>query len=343
MVPKNLWLASILASAALMATPCQAAGPWLTDLEQAKAQAAAEGKDLLLEFTGSDWCPPCIELEEKVFSQKVFLEAASKAFVLVKLDNPRDSSKQTDEERAQYACLEKRYAVTGVPTVILADAKGKPYHRGVGYSGAAAKDYVGQLMTLPSVRVERDAQLAAAAKSEGLEKARHLDRAIAGIEPAIALVEYLDIIELIVKLDAANEAGLKRRYQDTLMAFQTRAALDELTKAGSQLSPGDRIKRVDRLIEQQKLKGEPLQQALFYQANCLFHSEQKSAAKARLLEARAAAPESPIGQRISTILARAFVGVPLPEGFVDPTPAPSSRPSSRPRSRPAHRPTPKSP
>ena len=31
---------------------------WLVDFEKAKVQAVKEGKPILMEFTGSDWCPP---------------------------------------------------------------------------------------------------------------------------------------------------------------------------------------------------------------------------------------------------------------------------------------------
>ena len=39
---------------------------WLVDFEKAKAQAAKEGKPILMEFTGSDWCPPCKALHKNV-------------------------------------------------------------------------------------------------------------------------------------------------------------------------------------------------------------------------------------------------------------------------------------
>ncbi len=31
---------------------------WLTNIEKAKEVAKKEGKAVLVEFTGSDWCPP---------------------------------------------------------------------------------------------------------------------------------------------------------------------------------------------------------------------------------------------------------------------------------------------
>ena len=40
----------------------QAAEGWLTDYEAAKKQAAKEGKDILMDFTGSDWCLSLIHI-----------------------------------------------------------------------------------------------------------------------------------------------------------------------------------------------------------------------------------------------------------------------------------------
>ena len=56
---------------------------WLTDAAQASKIAKEQNKDLLLLFTGSDWCPPCMKLEEEVFSQADFLQEAQQQFVSV--------------------------------------------------------------------------------------------------------------------------------------------------------------------------------------------------------------------------------------------------------------------
>ena len=42
---------------------------WLSDFAAAKKQAAESKKDLLLDFTGSDWCGWCIKLNDEVFKQ----------------------------------------------------------------------------------------------------------------------------------------------------------------------------------------------------------------------------------------------------------------------------------
>ena len=56
-----------------------AEGPWLTDFEEAKKQADKEGKAILMDFTGSDWCGWCIKLDNEVFSQSLFKEYAAES------------------------------------------------------------------------------------------------------------------------------------------------------------------------------------------------------------------------------------------------------------------------
>ena len=50
---------------------------WLTNYDAALKQAAKEKKAILVLFTGSDWCPPCMQLERKILSHKDFLKIAA--------------------------------------------------------------------------------------------------------------------------------------------------------------------------------------------------------------------------------------------------------------------------
>jgi thiol:disulfide interchange protein len=62
----------------LLALSALAAPEWLTDLDAAKAQGVKEGKPVLVDFTGSDWCPPCKALHKNVFMSEEFAAEASK-------------------------------------------------------------------------------------------------------------------------------------------------------------------------------------------------------------------------------------------------------------------------
>ena len=95
-------IVSLLAvSAALTAVAAEPV--WLTDLDAAKAQAVKENKPVLVDFTGSDWCPPCKALHKNVFESAEFAAVASK-YVLVELDYPRKTS-QAPELKAKNAEL----------------------------------------------------------------------------------------------------------------------------------------------------------------------------------------------------------------------------------------------
>src|SRR5689334_15851945 len=64
------------------------AAEWLTDLPTALAKAKAEGKSVLMDFTGSDWCPWCIRLRKEIFDQTAFQKFADENLILVELDFP---------------------------------------------------------------------------------------------------------------------------------------------------------------------------------------------------------------------------------------------------------------
>ena len=123
------WLAAISLSAAVSTTAL--AGPtkgWTADYEAALEQAKKENKSVLLEFTGSDWCPPCKFMAKNVFTKKEFVDAASKKYVLVKLDFPRADKELAEKNKP----LAKKYEIQGYPTIVLADADGKEFTRVVG-------------------------------------------------------------------------------------------------------------------------------------------------------------------------------------------------------------------
>ena len=47
---------------------------WETDFEFAKERALKEHKFILLNFSGSDWCVPCINLRRELFDDPAFKE-----------------------------------------------------------------------------------------------------------------------------------------------------------------------------------------------------------------------------------------------------------------------------
>ena len=131
-----------LVCAAVLVVSLQAGEGWLVDAEKAKAQASKDGKALLMDFTGSDWCPPCKQLKSKVLDSTEFKEFAAKNLVLLELDFPNDKSKVSKETAAQNKKMSKEYKIEGYPTIIVLDKSGKELGREVGYSGESPKEYI---------------------------------------------------------------------------------------------------------------------------------------------------------------------------------------------------------
>ncbi len=138
-----LLLAATLASFTLLA----AEGEWLTDLAKAQEKAKAEKKFVLIDFTGSDWCPPCKNLHKTVLVAPEFTQFAKDNLVLVEIDFP-NGKPQSAELKAANKELAKKFKVEGYPTVIVLDAAGKEVFKEVGYGGTPAKDYVAKLAKL---------------------------------------------------------------------------------------------------------------------------------------------------------------------------------------------------
>ncbi len=121
------WLASASVCVAALSATAFASTPegWSTDLEKAFTQAKAEKKSVLVEFTGSDWCPPCIAMRKNVFSKKDFVSKASEKYILVELDFPRGDKELADKNQP----FAEKYKIEGFPTVILFNHDGKEFTR----------------------------------------------------------------------------------------------------------------------------------------------------------------------------------------------------------------------
>ena len=291
-------------AAILSLTSAQAADGWLVDFEKAKAQAAKEGKSILMEFTGSDWCPPCKALAKNVLTQDVFKTEMPKDFVLLKLDSPRDKSKQTPEEIEQYKVLSAKYGIQGVPTIFLADAKGRPYYQTVGYSGDPADKYVANLKEQLGTLAKRDAAFAKAEKATGTEKAKLLAEGLSLVDDEMALKTYSEVVAEIIELDADNKAGLKTKFDGLKNSVEFKSEL-EATMSSNRGKPEDILAAIDKLIAEKKPTGAALQEAVFMKSSILFQTD-KAKAKEMLLEAKELAPQSETGKRIDDILERFF-------------------------------------
>jgi disulfide reductase len=117
---------------------------WSTDFNQALDQARADGKMVLLDFTGSDWCPWCVKFDHEVLETGQFAAYARAKLELVWVDFPRAKLQDGALKQANKA-LASRYHVTGYPTLVLVNYAGNELGRQVGYAAGGPNAFIAEL------------------------------------------------------------------------------------------------------------------------------------------------------------------------------------------------------
>lgn len=113
---------------------------WIGDFSQAQSQAKQEKKFILLNFSGSDWCGPCIKLKHDVFESAEFNDFAQGKLVLVRADFPRLKKNQLPKDQQdRNDQMAERYNPNGkFPLTVLINSQGKVLKEWEGYQ--ASKD-----------------------------------------------------------------------------------------------------------------------------------------------------------------------------------------------------------
>ncbi len=108
---------------------------WLASEAEAVAKAQAEGKPLVIDFT-ADWCAACHELEKFTFSENAVATEITSNYVALRIDC-------TDKGDEVVKALQKKYGVTGLPTVVFAKPDGTAIDHTVGF--VEAPDFLPRL------------------------------------------------------------------------------------------------------------------------------------------------------------------------------------------------------
>ena len=116
---------------------------WKNNLEAAKIEAATLNKKILLVFSGSDWCAPCIKLDKNVWKSVEFKTESEKSWILIKADFPKKKANFLSPElTANNAKLAEKYNVEGnFPLVVLLDKTGKVLGE-KGFLNISAEEYI---------------------------------------------------------------------------------------------------------------------------------------------------------------------------------------------------------
>jgi thiol-disulfide isomerase/thioredoxin len=275
---------------------------WQTNFEAAKAKAKAEHKMLLVEFSGSDWCPWCKKLKTDVFDKESFKTAARKGFVLVNLDYPNQNH-QSAEIKRQNSELLKQYKVNVYPTIFVMDAKGQPVAQTF-YHAGGPEDYMQDLTGFVKTHREIVAMKKKLEHIGGLDRAKLLDEIVMDYDQLG--VENGDVPKYsaeIIALDAENKTGLKLKY-----AFRT--AMAEADALSREKKFDAARAAYEKAATQPGVKGKRKQEAWFAEGECCARAEEFGRAVACLNKAREAAPEGP---KVSDIAAAIQRYAPLAE------------------------------
>ena len=120
---------------------------WGTDFEKAMQTAKEENKYILLNFSGSDWCGPCIRLHKEIFENEAFKIMAESNLVLINADFPRMKKNQLSKElQKQNDHLADLYNADGIfPVTLLLTPDGKVIEKWLGYPPLSPEEFVGQI------------------------------------------------------------------------------------------------------------------------------------------------------------------------------------------------------
>jgi thioredoxin-related protein len=120
---------------------------WLGDFNQATKEAAKSHKLILINFSGSDWCGPCIRERKEILENDVFVNYATDHLVLVRADFPRQKKNQLSKEQIKLnEALADKYNPEGkFPYTILVDEHGKVLKDWDGFPNESPEQFVAQI------------------------------------------------------------------------------------------------------------------------------------------------------------------------------------------------------
>ena len=108
---------------------------WGSNLESALSKATQNKTLIVLYFSGSDWCAPCIQLKKEVLESEPFMKYAEGKLELVRADFPRQKKNQLSKLQLTYnEALAEKYNPKGrFPLTLLLSAEGKVLEEWDGY------------------------------------------------------------------------------------------------------------------------------------------------------------------------------------------------------------------
>jgi thioredoxin-related protein len=125
-------------------------GDWHYNLDEAKKVAQLEHKHILLNFSGSDWCGPCIRLRKEIFESEEFKTFAASSLILVNADFPRlKKNKLSSSQQEINNAAADKYNLKGIfPYTVILDANGKVLKEWEGLPDTTPAQFIQEIQSL---------------------------------------------------------------------------------------------------------------------------------------------------------------------------------------------------
>lgn len=129
--------------------------PWIGDFKEATDEATKSHKLIVINFSGSDWCGPCIRLRKEILESSTFENYAPNHLVLVRADFPRQKKNQLSKEQIKLnEALADKYNPDGIfPYTLLVDEHGKVLKSWEGYPDESPEKFVEEINQFTNVRL----------------------------------------------------------------------------------------------------------------------------------------------------------------------------------------------
>ncbi|GBF22489.1 MULTISPECIES: thioredoxin family protein [Arenibacter] len=131
---------------ALFLSSFLSAQKWESNWSDAAALAKEKHQNIVLVFSGSDWCAPCIKLDKSIWQSPEFQDYAKGHWTMLRADFPRKKANQLPEEqKTKNAQLAEKYNKNGYfPLVLVLDASGNILGQ-TGFKNISVKEYIALL------------------------------------------------------------------------------------------------------------------------------------------------------------------------------------------------------
>lgn len=120
---------------------------WSGNFTEAQQQAKTNHQSILINFSGSDWCGPCIRLRKEIFESEIFETYAKAHLVLVRADFPRQKKNQLSVAQVKLnEALAEKYNPDGkFPYTLLVGENGKVLKSWDGFPNESPEKFVQQI------------------------------------------------------------------------------------------------------------------------------------------------------------------------------------------------------